>query len=147
FIVGFPGESDTDFEATLALVREVRFASAFSFKYSARPGTPAAAMDGQVPRGVKEERLERLQSLLRQQQDDFNGSLVGRVVPVLIDGAGRHPGQLVGRSPYLQPVHLPGDDAAAWRGRVVDVRIDAALPHSLAGSPVSGEQQPARMSA
>jgi tRNA-2-methylthio-N6-dimethylallyladenosine synthase len=152
FIVGFPGESDADFEATLALVREVRFASAFSFKYSARPGTPAAAMEGQVPQELKEQRLERLQTLLRAQQDDFNRSMVGRVLPVLIDGAGRKPGQLAGRSPYLQPVHLPGlavDDAATrWHGRMLDVSIDAALPHSLSGTAITlAQEQPARMTA
>jgi tRNA-2-methylthio-N6-dimethylallyladenosine synthase len=152
FIVGFPGESEADFEATLDLVREVGFASAFSFKYSARPGTPAAALDGQVPQDVKEARLERLQALLREQQDAFHRSLVGTVQPILIDGAGRKPGQLLGRSPYLQPVHLPapdGGEAAAWRGRIVAARIEAALPNSLAAVAVDSVQarEPARMPA
>ncbi|HWA62961.1 MAG TPA: tRNA (N6-isopentenyl adenosine(37)-C2)-methylthiotransferase MiaB [Caulobacteraceae bacterium] len=131
FIVGFPGERDADFEATLALVREVGYASAFSFKYSRRPGTPAAAMTGQVAEAVKEERLARLQALLAEQQQAFNDAQSGRVLPVLFEKAGRHAGQLVGRSPYLQPVHCaaPADHI----GRIVPVRIAGTTRNSLAG--------------
>ncbi|HUF56507.1 MAG TPA: tRNA (N6-isopentenyl adenosine(37)-C2)-methylthiotransferase MiaB [Thermohalobaculum sp.] len=130
FIVGFPGENDADFEATLALVREVRYASAFSFKYSPRPGTPAAGQP-QVPEDVKAERLSRLQALLAEQQDAFQRAMVGRRMPVLIEKPGRHPGQMVGRSPWLQAVHL--DAEASLTGRIVDVAITEARPHSLAG--------------
>src|SRR5262249_39778070 len=105
FIVGFPGESAAGFAATLDLVREVGFAQAFSFKYSPRPGTPAAAAADQVSEAVKTERLAVLQDLLREQQRAFNAASVGRVLPVLLEKPGRHPGQLIGRSPYLQSVH------------------------------------------
>jgi tRNA-2-methylthio-N6-dimethylallyladenosine synthase len=131
FIVGFPGEREADFEATLSLVREVGYASAFSFKYSRRPGTPAAAMPGQVAEEVKDERLARLQTLLASQQQAFNGRQVGRVLPVLFEKAGRHPGQIVGKSPYLQAVHATGPDRLI--GQIVPVRIDAAGRNSLAG--------------
>src|SRR6202007_2997355 len=106
FIVGFPGESDTDFKATLALVREVGYASAFSFKYSARPGTPAAATAKQVPEDVKSERLQILQALLAGQQNAFNRDCAGRTMDVLFDRPGRKAGQALGRSPWLQPVHV-----------------------------------------
>src|SRR5262249_47218158 len=106
FIVGFPGESDADFEATLALVRDVEYAQAFSFKYSARPGTPAASAERQVPDDVKAARLAELQSLLTAQQERFARSCVERVLPVLFEKAGRKKNQAVGRSPYLQPVHV-----------------------------------------
>ncbi len=132
FIVGFPGESDADFEATLALVREARYASAFSFKYSRRPGTPGAAMPGQVAEAVKDERLQRLQALLAEQQAAFNRACVGRVLPVLFEKPGRHTGQMVGRSPYLQPVHAEAD--ADLVGRIVPVEIAAAQANSLAGA-------------
>ncbi len=130
-IVGFPGETDDEFEETLAMVREVGFAQAYSFKYSPRPGTPAATMDHQVPEPVKAERLQRLQALLEHQQSTFASGLVGRTVPVLFEKAGRKPGQLVGRSPYLQPVHVEAADA--WLGRVVETAIVSAGPNSLAG--------------
>jgi tRNA-2-methylthio-N6-dimethylallyladenosine synthase len=132
FIVGFPGEREADFEATLALVREVRYAAAFSFKYSRRPGTPAAALPGQVPEAVKDERLARLQALLTKQQAQFNGAFVGAALPVLFDRRGRRPGQIVGRSPYLQAVHCQGPETLI--GRVVTVDIERAMSHSLAGS-------------
>jgi tRNA-2-methylthio-N6-dimethylallyladenosine synthase len=132
FIVGFPGESEADFEATMALVRETGFASAFSFKHSARPGTPASSMDGQVPEDVKEERLQRLQALLRTQQDEFNRACVGQVLPVLLEKPGRHAGQLGGRSPYLQAVHVNGP--AEWLGRIMPVRIESCGPNSLGGT-------------
>ncbi len=131
FIVGFPGESDADFEATLDLVREVRYASAFSFKYSPRPGTPAAAMTGQVAEAIKAERLARLQGLLAEQQRTFNQSLVARTIPVLFEKVGRRPGQLRGRSPWLQAVHCDAPDALI--GEIAQVRVRAAGPNSLAG--------------
>ena len=131
FIVGFPGERDADFEATLGLVREVGYATAFSFKYSRRPGTPAAAMPGQVAEEVKDERLARLNALLDEQQKAFNASQVGKVLPVLFEKSGRHPGQLSGRSPYLQAVHCDGPDRLI--GKIVPVRIETAAKMSLAG--------------
>jgi tRNA-2-methylthio-N6-dimethylallyladenosine synthase len=131
FIVGFPGESDSDFEATVELVRSVGFAGAFSFKYSARPGTPAAAAQKQIPDSVKNERLQALQALLNEQQAAFNESCAGRMFPVLFDKPGRKPGQAVGRSPYLQPVHVDG--AAPLIGAMRKVKISAVLPNSLRG--------------
>jgi tRNA-2-methylthio-N6-dimethylallyladenosine synthase len=108
FIVGHPGETEADFEATLDLIRSVGFSQAFSFKYSPRPGTPAAGAPHQVPEAEKDRRLYALQDLLRAQQADFNARCVGLTLPVLITGQGRHRGQIAGRSPYLQPVHLTG---------------------------------------
>jgi tRNA-2-methylthio-N6-dimethylallyladenosine synthase len=131
-IVGFPGETDAEFEATLRVVEQVGFAQAYSFKYSPRPGTPAATMAGQLLDEVKTERLYRLQDLLEQQQTSFNSDCVGRVMPVLFERAGRHPGQLVGRSPYLQAVHAKADSALI--GQVVEVAIEATGANSLAGS-------------
>ncbi len=131
FIVGFPGERDADFEATLQLVREVGYAGAFSFKYSRRPGTPASALPGQVAEEVKEERLARLNALLDDQQRAFNISQAGKVLPVLFERPGRHPGQLAGRSPYLQAVHVEGPDHLI--GQIVPVRIETASKMSLAG--------------
>jgi tRNA-2-methylthio-N6-dimethylallyladenosine synthase len=130
-IVGFPGETDAEFEATLDLADQVGFAQAYAFKYSPRPGTPAATMPGQLPEAVKTERLHRLQDLLERQQTSFNSGCVGRVMPVLFERAGRHPGQLVGRSPYLQAVHAQADSALV--GQVVEVAIEAAGANSLAG--------------
>jgi tRNA-2-methylthio-N6-dimethylallyladenosine synthase len=132
FIVGHPGETEADFEATLALVREVGFAQAFSFKYSARPGTPAASASGQVPDAEKDRRLGELQTLLRAQQARFNAGCVGLTLPVLFTGPGRHPGQVAGRSPFLQPVHASGPPDAI--GREISVQIAAALPNSLSAS-------------
>jgi tRNA-2-methylthio-N6-dimethylallyladenosine synthase len=131
FIVGFPGETEADFEATLSLVREARYASAFSFKYSRRPGTPAAAMAGQVAERIQEERLARLQALLSEQQAAFNTSQAGRVLPVLFERPGRHPGQVLGRSPYLQAVHAEGPERLI--GQIAPVRIESAGANSLAG--------------
>jgi tRNA-2-methylthio-N6-dimethylallyladenosine synthase len=133
FIVGFPGESDAEFEATLELVRRVGFAQAYSFKYSSRPGTPAAAADGQIPEAVKDERLAALQDLLAAQQQAFNRDAVGRTVPVLFEREGRHPGQATGRSPWMQPVFVSADDAAALAGRVAPVEVVQAKANSLAG--------------
>jgi tRNA-2-methylthio-N6-dimethylallyladenosine synthase len=132
FIVGFPGERDADFEATLELARQVGYASAFSFKYSRRPGTPAAAMPGQVAEEVKEARLARLQALLEAQQAAFNSAQEGRVLPVLFEKPGRHPGQIVGRSPYLQAVHATAPDRLI--GEIVPVRIESSARNSLAGT-------------
>tara|TARA_B100000686_G_scaffold75897_1_gene81837 strand:- start:648 stop:1979 length:1332 start_codon:yes stop_codon:yes gene_type:complete len=131
FIVGFPGEREQDFEETLNLVGEVEFAQAFSFKFSARPGTPAADAADQVPEAVKEERLGRLQELLSLQQRTFNGGCVGRTLPVLFEKDGRYEGQVVGRSPYLQPVHIAADHSLV--GSLVDVEIEAAMANSLSG--------------
>jgi tRNA-2-methylthio-N6-dimethylallyladenosine synthase len=131
FIVGFPGESDADFEQTMALVREVKYAQAFSFKYSPRPGTPAAAARKQVPEQVKSDRLQALQSLLAEQQAGFAKSCEGLSMPVLFEKQGRKAGQAVGRSPYLQPVHV--DDAEHLIGEIHDVTIARALTNSLGG--------------
>jgi tRNA-2-methylthio-N6-dimethylallyladenosine synthase len=131
FIVGFPGETENDFESTLEVVRAVGYASAFSFKYSARPGTPAAGHEHQVPEEVKSERLQRLQALIHRQQTDFNAALVGRTVPVLLEKPGRDPRQLVGRSPYLQSVHIQADSALI--GRIVDTHITGVGTNSLSG--------------
>ncbi len=130
-IVGFPGESDQDFRATLDLVGDVGFAQAFSFKYSPRPGTPAAASADQVPEPVKAERLAALQALLARQQREFNAACVGHVLPVLLEKPGRHQGQLVGRSPYLQSVHVTA--AADRLGDIVPALISAAGQNSLSG--------------
>ncbi len=130
FIVGFPGETEADFEETLALVRAVGYAQAFSFAYSPRPGTPAAGRDD-VPHEVKTERLHRLQALLQDQQIAFNRALVGRCLPVLVEKRGRMPGQMAGKSPYLNAVHL--DAPEDLRGRVVEVRIVEASANSLSG--------------
>ncbi|HSF96110.1 MAG TPA: tRNA (N6-isopentenyl adenosine(37)-C2)-methylthiotransferase MiaB [Thermohalobaculum sp.] len=135
FITGFPGETEDDFEATLKVVREVRYAAAYSFKYSPRPGTPAAEA-AQVPEATKADRLARLQALLTDQQTAFQAACVGRTLPVLIEKPGRHPGQMVGRSPYLQAVHLDCDDGLA--GRIVDVAITGASPNSLSGALAAG---------
>jgi tRNA-2-methylthio-N6-dimethylallyladenosine synthase len=131
FIVGFPGETEADFEATLALAREVGFASAYAFKYSARPGTPAAETTDQVPTSVKEARHARLFDLLESQRQAFNRATVGRRFGVIFDKLGRHPGQLIGRSPYMQAVHA---EAAPDRiGRMSEVEIVDVRPNSLRG--------------
>ncbi len=130
FIVGFPAESEADFAATLALVREVGYASAYSFKYSARPGTPAADLEGQLPDELKAERLAELQGLLEAQQMAFNRSCEGRRFEVLLERPGRQPGQLVGRSPYMQAVHLQAP--AELMGQAVGVVVERGLANSLA---------------
>nr|WP_246672693.1 tRNA (N6-isopentenyl adenosine(37)-C2)-methylthiotransferase MiaB [Mesorhizobium sp. B2-1-1] len=129
FIVGFPGETEADFEATMELVRQVNYASAFSFKYSPRPGTPGAEMAGHVPEAVKDERLQRLQALLLKQQQDFGLSLVGRTIDTLIEKPGRQAGQKVGRSPWLQPVIV--DEKAGEIGDIIQVRITKTGYNSL----------------
>jgi len=141
FIVGFPGETDGDFAATLDLVAEIGFAQAFSFKYSPRPGTPAAAAPDQVPEPVKAERLVALQALLREQQQRFNHACVGQVIQVLFEKPGRDAGQLVGRSPYLQAVHAAAPDSLI--GDTVPVLIHAALANSLAGALTTGPEMEA----
>jgi tRNA-2-methylthio-N6-dimethylallyladenosine synthase len=132
FIVGHPGETDADFAATMALVRRVGFAQAYSFKYSARPGTPAAGAPGQVAEAVKDARLQELQALLREQQAEFNRGTEGLVLPVLFTGPGRRAGQLSGRSPYLQPVHVDGP--VSLIGQVRPVRIVNGNPNSLSAT-------------
>ncbi|MCR6723424.1 tRNA (N6-isopentenyl adenosine(37)-C2)-methylthiotransferase MiaB [Agrobacterium fabrum] len=129
FIVGFPGETDRDFEVTMAMVETVKYAQAFSFKYSTRPGTPGADLTDQVAEDVKAERLERLQALLLRQQKEFAESLVGKTMDVLLEKPGRMPEQLIGRSPWLQSVNL---DAKTLKiGDIVNVRITATGPNSL----------------
>ena len=137
FIVGFPGESDEDFEATLRIVDEVRYASAYSFKYSARPGTPAAVMEDQIPREVMEDRLQRLQERINAHSLAFNRSKVGADTQVLIERKGKHEGQMIGRSPWLQSVHIETD---AQSGDLLDVRLIAAGPNSMTGA---ARQRPA----
>jgi tRNA-2-methylthio-N6-dimethylallyladenosine synthase len=130
-IVGFPGETEEEFAETLAMVRDIGFAQAYSFKYSPRPGTPASMLDEQVPEDVQTERLHRLQALLEEQQSNFNASCVGRVMPVLFERHGRDNGQLVGRSPYLQAVHAAANDDLL--GGIHPVEISVANRHSLMG--------------
>ncbi len=132
FIVGFPGETEEDFELTMSLIRDVGFIQAFSFKYSPRPGTPAAAMPAQVPEDTKTHRLAQLQGLLEQQQIKFNETCVGRDMAVLLDRPGRHSGQLVGRTPYMQAVHVTAPDHLL--GTVNVLRIYSAQTNSLAGT-------------
>jgi tRNA-2-methylthio-N6-dimethylallyladenosine synthase len=132
FIVGHPGETEADFEATLDLIRRVRFASSFSFKYSPRPGTPAAGAHGQIDDATMDRRLQTLQALLRDQQTAFNASKQGETVEVLFTHIGRQPGQIGGRTPWLQPVHALGPDSLI--GRIVPVLIAAANPSSLSGT-------------
>jgi tRNA-2-methylthio-N6-dimethylallyladenosine synthase len=162
FIVGFPGESDDEFEATLGLVAEVEYAQAYSFKYSPRPGTPAAESENQVPESVKAERLARLQELLNKQQMKFNEASLGRRMKVLLERRGKQAGQLVGRSPYMQAVHVevlrregkpPGEtldevSEAAYSsriGKIVEVEIVSAGPNSLRGR--CNDVSPARTAA
>jgi tRNA-2-methylthio-N6-dimethylallyladenosine synthase len=134
FIAGHPGEAEADHQATLALIREVGFALAYSFKYSPRPGTPAATAGGQVPEAEKDRRLQEIQALLRQQQDAFNHACVGRRCEVLVTGPGRHPGQLAGRSPWLQPIHFEGPSDLV--GQIVPAVVAAAMPNSLSVLPL-----------
>ena len=134
FIVGFPGETDAEFEDTLKIVRQVNYAQAYSFKYSPRPGTPAADMGNQVPAEVMDERLQRLQALINDQQLAFNRATVGRRTSVLLERKGKKPGQLIGKSPWLQSVHL---ETGAGIGDIVEVEIMSAGPNSLAGEHVT----------
>jgi tRNA-2-methylthio-N6-dimethylallyladenosine synthase len=129
FIVGFPGETDAEFEDTLKLVETVRYAQSFSFKYSTRPGTPGAELGSQVAEEVKAERLERLQSLLLKQQHEFAESCVGKVIDILLEKPGRMPEQLIGRSPWLQSVNV--DAKSSQIGDIISVRIVGTGPNSL----------------
>jgi tRNA-2-methylthio-N6-dimethylallyladenosine synthase len=131
FIVGFPGETDADFQATLSIVDEVRYASAYSFKYSARPGTPAAVMEDQIPREVMEDRLQQLNDRINAHRLAFNRSKVGMNSQILIERSGKHDGQMIGRSPWLQSVHVETD---ASPGDIVDVTLVAAGPNSMSGA-------------
>ena len=132
-IVGFPGETDAEFEETLRLVDAVGYAQAFSFKYSPRPGTPAATMDGQVPNDVMDERLQRLQAAINRHQLAFNEASLGKRCQVLVERRGKHPGQWLGKSPWLQSVHF---DADAAIGDIVEVELSAAGPNSMRGQVV-----------
>jgi len=131
FIVGFPGETEEDFLATLQIVDAVRYASAYSFKYSARPGTPAAAMEDQIPRDIMDDRLQRLQAKINEQQLAFNRSKVGCDTQVLIERNGKLAGQMIGKSPWLQSVHVESD---ALAGDIIDVTLVAAGPNSMSGA-------------
>ena len=131
FIVGFPGETEKDFEATLQIVDEVRYASAYSFKFSARPGTPAMTMEDQISRETMEERLQRLQERITANSVAFNQSKVGTDTAILIDRKGRREGQMIGKSPWLQSVHL---ETGAAIGDILDVTLVAAGPNSMTGA-------------
>jgi tRNA-2-methylthio-N6-dimethylallyladenosine synthase len=131
FIVGYPGEAEADFDLTMDLVRQVNFAAAYAFKYSARPGTPGAKLADPVDEAAKARRLSQLQLLLEEQRQNFNRGLVGRRLGVLFDKPGRRPGQFIGRSPYMQSVHAHGDADAL--GMLIDVEIVGVGPNSLQG--------------
>jgi tRNA-2-methylthio-N6-dimethylallyladenosine synthase len=139
FIVGFPGETEADFEQTLDIVRRVGYASAFTFKYSTRPGTPGATMEDQVPEQVKAERLERLLNLTTKQMRDFGKSCVGTTLDVLLERKGRLPGQLGGRSPYLQAVHLNAPESLI--GTIQRVKIIGAGNNSIEGKIVTSAER------
>jgi tRNA-2-methylthio-N6-dimethylallyladenosine synthase len=130
FIVGFPGETEADFEETLGLIDAVGYAQAFSFKYSPRPGTPAADMDDQIAPDVMDQRLQRLQAAINRDQEAFNKASVGRTCEILLERKGKLPGQLIGKSPWLQSVHLVSGGAI---GDMVEVEIEAAWPNSVSG--------------
>jgi tRNA-2-methylthio-N6-dimethylallyladenosine synthase len=130
FIVGFPGETEAEFEDTLRIVDEVRYAHAFSFKYSPRPGTPAATMDGQIAPEVMDDRLQRLQARIAEHQFAFNKASVGKICKVLVERTGRNTGQWLGKSPWLQSVWFEGDYAI---GDLVEVTLGEAGPNSLRG--------------
>jgi len=139
FIVGFPGETDADFEETLALIRAVGFASTFSFKYSPRPGTPGAEREDQIADEIMRERLAILQALVEAQRQAFNAATVGRVVDILFEKPGRHDGQIAGKSPYMQPVHVFGPPELV--GRVLPAKITAAGSNSLSGEIEQDQEQ------
>jgi tRNA-2-methylthio-N6-dimethylallyladenosine synthase len=131
FIVGFPGETEQDFQDTLDLIKQVKFAQSYSFKYSPRPGTPAAESEDQIAEEVKAERLQILQALLNEQLREFNQASLGKIMPVLFDRPGKKPGQIQGKSPYLQAVYIEGD--ASMYGTIQNVEITGLSSYSLAG--------------
>jgi len=131
FIVGFPGEEDSDFQATLDIVNHVKFIQAFSFKYSRRAGTPAALMKNQVEEKIKKERLDILQDLLFSYQLKFNKESVGKIMPVLFDMKGRHAGQLIGRTPYMQNLHA--ELGKEYMNKIVNIKVTEATTNSLSG--------------
>src|ERR1700744_3440085 len=141
FIVGFPGETEEDFSATLALVTQIGYAGAYSFKYSPRPGTPAADMRETVSAAEMDERLVRLQELIDSQQSAFNRAMIGNTIDVLFERAARNPGQIVGRTAYLQPAHVfaPSDII----GQVLPVRIESLERYSFIGELAMAQPAPA----
>ena len=138
FIVGFPGESEAEFEETLALVKRVEYAMAYSFKYSSRPGTPAAMMGGHIARDVMDERLQRLQSAINAGQSAFNAASVGKRTSILLERSGKLPGQLIGKTPWLQSVHIIAPGARI--GDMIEVDLVSAGPNSLAGVAIKKER-------
>lgn len=132
FIIGFPGETEQDFEDTMDLARTIGFSQAYSFTYSPRPGTPGADMENQVPEEVKSERLQRFQALIANQQLQFNKTCEGLIMPVLFDRPGRRDEQVIGKTPYMQSVHITPGSADIF-GKIIDIKITRALPFSLAG--------------
>lgn len=138
FIVGFPGETDKDFEDTMRLVRDIGYTQAYSFKYSPRPGTPAAIDKDTVPEKIKTERLEELQQQINKQQNDFNLSSVGKTTSVLLDRKGKYEGQLVGRNPYMQSIHVV--NAEGCFGDIVEVKMEEAFANSLSGTIINNEK-------
>jgi tRNA-2-methylthio-N6-dimethylallyladenosine synthase len=145
FIVGFPGETDDDFRDTLSLVEEVNYAGAYTFAYSPRPGTPAAEMNGQIPEPLKIARLHELQALIARQQRDFNAAFLGRTVDVLLEKPGKLPGQLVGRTPYLQAVQVMAPRALI--GSVLPVTINQIGTNTLFGELPERADAPALLAA
>ena len=143
FIVGFPGETAEDFAATLALVTQIGYAGAYSFKYSPRPGTPAADMQEMVSAAEMDERLERLQGLIDSQQSAFNLAAIGTIVDVLFERPARNPGQIVGRTAYLQPAHVMASPDII--GQIRPVRIESLERYSLLGHIVSQQRSSAQL--
>ena len=133
FIVGFPGETDSDFEDTMKLVKKIEFAQAFSFNYSPRPGTPSANFEAQIPQGLKSERLHQLQNLLKEQQFEFNNQFIGKIVRILIEKAGKEECHLVGRTPHLQSVFFEDIKKLSKIGEFVDVKINSVKANNLNG--------------
>jgi len=137
FIVGFPGETEEDHQQTLKLVEDIGYTSCYSFKYSPRPGTPGANMGGLVHEDIKSRRLQELQALLNKQQIEFNEQTIGKTLPILLDRKGRHEGQMHGRSPFMQSVHVEANERLY--GKIVDVKIDQALANSVSGQIVTAD--------
>lgn len=131
FIVGFPGETDKDFQDTLDVVNYVQYIQAFSFKYSKRPGTPAAIMPNQIEEKIKKERLDILQNLLFSYQEKFNKASIGKIMPILFENKGRHSGQLIGRTPYMQNLHA--ELSKDYLNKIVNIRVTEATTNSLSG--------------